>query len=224
MSLYEIEIKSLLGPKEKADELKRKMVAHPLSFSLLSHNKQLNHYFMDGSPEKLLEVVTTHLEEAKIVIFKKMMTEGKNHSVRTREANGKVILVVKTSLDDQTSSNGVSRAEFESEFDMSLAELDQILLDVDFQYQAKWSREREEYGSGDVHICIDKNAGYGYLVEFEMVISNEAEVESTKQSLYALMEELGVEELPQDRLERMFTHYNKHWPEYYGTEKVFIID
>jgi hypothetical protein len=38
------------------------------------------------------------------------------------------------------------------------------------------------------------------------------------------MAKLGVEELPQDRLERMFAHYNAHWPEYYGTEKVFVIE
>jgi hypothetical protein len=37
------------------------------------------------------------------------------------------------------------------------------------------------------------------------------------------MAELGVEELLQDRLERMFAHYNEHWQEYYGTDRTFII-
>ncbi len=37
------------------------------------------------------------------------------------------------------------------------------------------------------------------------------------------MNKLKCEELAQDRLERMFEHYNKNWPEYYGTEKVFLI-
>jgi hypothetical protein len=30
--------------------------------------------------------------------------------------------------------------------------------------------------------------------------------------------------LAQERLERMFAHYNQNWPEYYGTTKVFIIE
>jgi hypothetical protein len=40
----------------------------------------------------------------------------------------------------------------------------------------------------------------------------------------ALMKECGVEELPQERLERMFAFYNTHWPDYYGTEKIFTIE
>jgi hypothetical protein len=37
--------------------------------------------------------------------------------------------------------------------------LDKKLLDSDFEYQAKWSREREEYRSKNgINITIDKNA------------------------------------------------------------------
>ena len=39
-----------------------------------------------------------------------------------------------------------------------------------------------------------------------------------------VMEKLGAEELAQERLERMFTFYNAHWPEYYGTDNVFTIE
>ena len=131
---------------------------------------------------------------------------------------------MKASIDDTTSSNGISRMEFESEVDMTLDELDKILLDSDFEYQAKWSRQREEFESGDMNICIDKNAGYGYLAEFEKVIDNADEVEKVKKDLRETMQELGVEELMQDRLERMFAHYNEHWPEYYGTDKIFNIE
>jgi hypothetical protein len=38
------------------------------------------------------------------------------------------------------------------------------------------------------------------------------------------MKELGVKELDQKRLERMFAFYNTHWPEYYGTDKIFTIE
>jgi hypothetical protein len=38
------------------------------------------------------------------------------------------------------------------------------------------------------------------------------------------MTELDVVELEQDRLARMFSFYNANWPDYYGTEKVFIIE
>lgn len=226
MSLYEIEIKSLLGEEEKAKELRRKIGEHPLSFSLASKNKQINHYFnfMGELGERVPEGIINHFLDTHQKAFDQIVQKGKSFSVRTRQINDKIIFVIKASLDDQTSSNGISRAEFEVEIPVTLSEIDQILLDAGFDYLSKWSREREEYVSGDVHICIDRNAGYGYLAEFEKVIRDETEAETTKQSLYDLMKEFGVEELPQDRLDRMFAHYNKCWPEYYGTEKVFNIE
>ncbi|MBI3634122.1 MAG: CYTH domain-containing protein [Candidatus Yonathbacteria bacterium] len=226
MSLYEIEIKSLLGKEEQANDLRRKIEEHPLSFSLASKNKQINHYFNFTGElgERVPEDITQHFSDTHRKAFDQIVQKGKSFSVRTRHIDGRTIFVIKASLDDQTSSNGISRAEFEAEIPLLLSEIDQVLLDAGFDYLSKWSREREEYVSGDVHICIDRNAGYGYLAEFEKVIPHESEVENTKQSLYDLMKEFGVEELPQDRLDRMFAHYNKCWPEYYGTEKIFCIE
>ena len=75
-----------------------------------------------------------------------------------------------------------------------------------------------------MNIKIEKNAGYGYLSEFETVIDENADVEETRARLMKEIESLGLVELPQERIERMFAYYNEHWPEYYGTEKVFTIN
>ncbi|MCK5491413.1 MAG: hypothetical protein KAI67_06270, partial [Candidatus Pacebacteria bacterium] len=179
--------------------------------------------FIDGDTDLLYQKMTKHISKRSREKFKKILTEGKKHSIRTRKLDDTIILVVKASIDDTTSSNGISRMEFESEVDMSLDELDKILLDCGFSYQAKWSREREEYESKGMNICIDKNAGYGYLPEFEKVVENVDALEEIKGSLRDVMQKLEVEELQQDRLERMFAHYNKNWSDYYGTDKIFII-
>ena len=76
---------------------------------------------------------------------------------------------------------------------------------------------------GDINICLDKNAGYGYLAEFEKMSNDQTSVGSIKKELLEMMKEFGVEELQQDRLERMFEYYNSNWRDYYGTEKVFNI-
>jgi predicted adenylyl cyclase CyaB len=132
--------------------------------------------------------------------------------------------VVKASIDDTTSSNGTARIEFEAELStLSLDALDKLLLDAGCSYQAKWSRDRKEYQFKDIVVCIDRNAGYGYLAELEKIVHTDEEAEQVKSDLREMMEELGIEELPQDRLERMFAYYNEHWPEYYGTEKIFTI-
>ncbi|MBI2618318.1 hypothetical protein HYW58_02620 [Candidatus Kaiserbacteria bacterium] len=223
MHSYEIEIKSLLGSSEHAEKLRQKMKEVDSQTALLSRHKQLNHYFTAGDVKKLAPLVAQKLSKKNRKELQTMIEKGSEFSVRTREADGDVLLVVKASIDEGTSSNTVSRIEFEAPVPITLDALDRLVLDAGFSYQAKWSREREEYVCKGAHVCIDRNAGYGYVAEFEKVIDNETDTKRAKEELHRLMKLLNAEELPQDRLERMFAHYNAHWQEYYGTDKVFVI-
>lgn len=224
MQSYEVEIKSLLGSKENADKLRNKMLSIDPKVKLISKNKQLNHYFVGGSLEKLLAAASSYLSAQAQEKLKDLSQRAKEFSVRTRDKNGAVLLVVKASVGDDTSANGVKRIEFEEKMPMKLDELDQILLSAGFSYQAKWSREREEYSFKGANVSLDKNAGYGWLAEFEKVVHSEQELDSSREEMAQLMRECGVEELPQGRLERMFAHYNSHWQEYYGTDKIFNVE
>ncbi|MFA5132189.1 MAG: CYTH domain-containing protein [Candidatus Paceibacterota bacterium] len=224
MSQYEVEIKSLLGTRDKADTLIQNLARAGFVIDSPKRSTQLNHYFTYSDLEMFLETTLPYVPEEKKDLFVKTIKEGSNFSIRTRQSNDKVLLVVKASLGDDSSSNGVARMEFEIEMPMTLVELDQILLDSGLQYQAKWSRQREEYEGEGITVCLDKNAGYGYLAEFEKVVDDQALVQETKESLLSFMERMGTEELPQGRLERMFAHYNTHWPEYYGTDNTFTVE
>ncbi len=224
MSQYEIEIKTLLGEKENAEALKRLMCELDPLCSRVSENKQLNHYFTEGNLENLFEK-TEHFFSSEIKEkFRHIAEKGTNFSVRTRQKDAEVLLVVKASVDEGSSSNAVSRLEFEESVACTLDELDTLVLEAGFTYQAKWSREREEYAYKGANVCIDKNAGYGYLAEFEKVVNDETVLENVRAELNQIMQELGVEELPQDRLERMFAFYNTNWPEYYGTDRTFVLE
>lgn len=225
MHSYEIEIKCLLGAREKALELKRRLVQLFPAMKILPSHKQLNHYF--NAPEDLsivYESIAPLLPAKKHADLRKITEKGSKVSVRTREADGATLFIIKASIGDDTSANGVSRIEFEEPVSLTLGELDKRLLDAGLTYQAKWSRERDEFDLGAVHVTVDKNAGYGYLAEFEKMISDGAKAEHATHELKALMAQLHCVELEQDRLERMFAHYNKHWEEYYGTDKTFTIE
>lgn len=224
MNTFEIEIKSLLGEPTAAEALKRKMCELDPNCHLVSQNKQLNHYFEGGDMEELVKSAALHLSDEQLKKLSHIVDVGKSFSIRTRQKDDQVLLVVKASVDQGSSDNTVSRLEFEEPVDLSLESLDELLLTAGFKYQAKWSREREEYAYKDINVCLDKNAGYGYLAEFEKVLNDEAVVDSARAEIESLMQELGVEELRQDRLERMFQHYNQNWPDYYGTDKVFVIE
>lgn len=221
---YEIELKSLLGNTSNAEKLVEKMKELDPNMVARGSHKQLNHYFKDGNLQSLYQKLETHVPDDKKNQFKEVVEKAKTFSVRTRFADGKVILVVKASVDETTSSNGTARLEFEALMNMSLEELDNQILASGFNYQAKWSRERTDYSYKDTAVSIDKNAGYGYLAEFEKTETELEKVEPTKALLREMLRELEIQELPQDRLERMFAFYNDNWQDYYGTEKTFEIE
>ena len=224
MQTYEIEIKSLLGEKQSAAALLEKMRQHDPECTCVAKNSQLNHYFEGGDEKSLLQAVSHVFTGEALTRLETIIEQGTSFSVRTREKDGEAYLVVKASLDGGTSENTVSRLEFEEPVTLSLSELDELVLSAGYQYQAKWSREREEYQYKGVNVCLDKNAGYGYLAEFETVTDDAETAEQARDNLKALMDELGVEELDQDRLARMFAFYNENWPDYYGTDKTFVIE
>ena len=224
MAQFEIEVKSLLGEQEKATALKAKMCELDPACACIAKNKQLNHYFHAGDIHDLYEKTHHLVDGPELEKFKEMLEKGNNFSVRTRQKDDEVLLVVKAAVDGGTSENTVKRLEFEEPVSVTLEELDELVLSAGYDYQAKWSREREEYAYKGANVCLDKNAGYGYLAEFEKIVEDENDVDSVRDEIDELMTELGVEELSQERLARMFDFYNRNWPDYYGTDKTFNIE
>jgi adenylate cyclase class IV len=199
------------------------------TFSDMKHaysESQKNHYFEGGSLEGLSHIFSSLVGEQDRVKLADIQSKAKSFSVRTRGTSTQTIIVVKATVNDESSSNGTARIEWEVDlFPMTLEEIDQKAIESGFSYQAKWSREREGYVlNADTVLCLDKNAGYGYLVEFERVIDDPSLVEATRAELLSMIESLGYAELDQARLARMFDFYNKNWRDYYGTEKVFTIE
>ena len=60
--------------------------------------------------------------------------------------------------------------------------------------------------------------------ELELIINDQDLIETARDKLRRLMTILKIKKLDPERLERMFAYYNEHWPEYYGTEKIFVIE
>lgn len=219
----EIEIKSLLGSADAADQLRAALQAR--GAALTETSRQLNHYFTGDALAALAEQARAFLAAEHALALNDIVGRARKASVRTRLLNDTSLLIVKASLDDTTSANGITRLEFEAPAQgLSLDELDAAVLAAGFAYQAKWSRQRETYRVDEVAVSLDKNAGYGWLAEFEIMAEDDRDAGTQASRLRALMAELGAEELAQDRLERMFAYYNANWPSYYGTEETFVVE
>ena len=225
----EVEIKVLLGSKPKADKLVNQIQS--LQYSQTSENNQLNHYFVGDNYEAIKNMDSRYFVDsnsyAKLL---NIIDSNSQFSLRTRRLNDQIndqtFLVIKASLNDTTASNGTIRVEFEEQANLSLDQLDQLLLSYGFQYQAKWSRSRQEFQSpqSDIKICLDCNAGYGYLAEFESIITTDKDHNLIKIAILKLIHSLNLEELDQHKLAKMFDYYNANWRDYYGTKKVFEIN
>jgi len=224
MSHFEIEVKSLLGEMKNAEALKAKMCALDPNCKQLSSNRQLNHYFHKGEIKDLFSQVESLFSGEQHEKFKMIAERGKRFSVRTRQRDEEVLLVVKASIDEGTSENTVKRMEFEEPVPVTLDALDALVEAAGYEYQAKWSRDREEFSYKGANVALDKNAGYGYIAEFEKIVPDESQADATRSELDVLMAELGATELGQERLSRMFAHYNANWAEYYGTDKTFTVE
>lgn len=240
MQTYEVEVKSLLGSAERTEEVRSAMKKADPKCRLESKNIQLNHYFIGGNLSELVQKITPHLSPELVTRLKDLIERATSFSVRSRKKDGStsfdktqdkslttggtVFLVLKVSVDDTTSANGISRMEFEEKISLTLAELDGLIHSAGFSYEAKWSRMREEYVCLGTNVTLDRNAGYGWVAEFERMVNDPTEVDKARMEIRQLMAQLGVEELLQARLERMFAFYNKNWQEYYGTDKIFVIE
>ena len=221
---YEVEIKVLLGSEENKNAFKKNLEETVEKLEAGAQTSQLNHYFIGGDFAKLQKALEGKISPERVDSFTNITSLSGKHSVRTRYVDGWTILVIKLSVDDTTSSNGIQRLEWEEVFpEDHIDEVDALLLKCDFAYQAKWSREREEYRTDNITVCIDKNAGYGYLAEFEMVVDSAEKSQMAESNLRGMIARLGLQELDQDRLARMFAHYNENWRDYYGTDKTFDI-
>ena len=90
--------------------------------------------------------------------------------------------------------------------------------------EAKWQAERTVYTIFGLTLDVFFYTRYGYMIEFEKVVTDDTDRETAHQQVVDVMHRLGVSELPNDHLERMVAYYNEHCPEYYGTRNIFTIE
>lgn len=224
---YEVEVKVLLGDQAKADAFLAKLKQRDPQLTLTKESSQLNHYFNDaGDRAKLLESVGELLSVADRASLHNILTNYDKFALRTRLQNGTVLLVVKAAkTDGEDDQHALARVEGEYQVSAgNIEELDQRIHDAGYDFLSKWSRDRREYGYKDYTVCLDRNAGYGYLAEVETMVDDPDRAEEAKSAILKELAEMGEKELSQERIGRMFEHYNQHWPEYYQTDKTFTIE
>lgn len=227
---FEVEVKTLLGGgHDRAHAFVAKLKRNDPALKLTGRSNQLNHYFdSKGDPWKLSEAVGGFLSDRDRAAFGKILTEAKSFALRTRDADGKILLVIKAAIREGRDGDDQHALErLEGEYETAAPDidtLDEAIRSAGYGFLSKWSRERREYRYKDFTVCLDRNAGYGFVAEIEKLVGSREAAEDARKEILDELKALDAEELSQERVGRMFEYYNSHWPEYYKTEKTFTIE
>jgi adenylate cyclase class IV len=215
--MVEVEVKALLSDRDAM------LLSRDLDYCFVEKQSQLNHYFK-------ADAKAIYMFADVFPAFYCQYKERADYavpSVRTREIKNilgsSTCLIFKTTIGDGSSENGSIRIEHEEIVNRSITDLDSILESCGMVVRSKWSRDRCTYKKDDFTVCLDKNAGYGWIIEIEKIVEKD-QVVSAKYEVSSFLNGLGLQELDGDRLERMFAYYEANWGSYYGTDKTFVLE
>ncbi|MFM6135708.1 MAG: hypothetical protein ACKPCP_16370 [Sphaerospermopsis kisseleviana] len=221
--MFEVEVKALVpNPELLKAEIFKQFKSNGIP------SEQLNHYF-SYTPEVFSKFVNGYLPRSCIrndCVFPDDISTAENVAVRTRwDSLTGTWLMLKYSITDDCSQNGIMRREFELNVKSDLSVLDNDLLEIGFDYQSKWSRNRVEYKiPNDISLFVDVNAGYRGICEVEKIVSTKNEILQAKSEVEVILSSLQLEELDGQLLKEMFNFYSANWQEFYGTSKSIFQD
>jgi hypothetical protein len=86
MHSYEVEVKSLLGSAERAQEVREALKTADPTCKVLSTNKQLNHYFVGSDLNELAKTAAKHLppDAANQLTIPQAKTESHGWNLRNK--------------------------------------------------------------------------------------------------------------------------------------------
>jgi adenylate cyclase class IV len=105
----------------------------------------------------------------------------------------------------------VHRDEFEVRIDLKYALETSKIFGCLYNVKTKWFRERIEAEYKKAKICIDRSINYGAIFEIEILVSSDEEIEKDKNLLNVYLQELGLEETPQEIQNKKYKDYVSNW-------------
>ena len=94
-------------------------------------------------------------------------------------------------------------------------ELESMLGLLDYDVDIKWYRTRSKIQLDEnAEMCIDYTVGYGYILEIEKQVADEANVEQAKNLLEEDFKKLGIEVSKKEDFDNRYKDYVANWKEY----------
>lgn len=88
----------------------------------------------------------------------------------------------------------------------------EIFQNLGYKEEIKWFRERKHFTWKKINVYLDKNRGYGLILELEKKAS-EFKIQETLKELKQALEELGIDLTAKEIFEKRYKDYKKNWRE-----------
>lgn len=105
-----------------------------------------------------------------------------------------------------------ARREIEIPFDKedAFGKFEELFLALGYRVSIKWFRARETFRLGDITVTLDDTKGYGKIIEFERLCSEEGR-EAALEELKTAMDGFGIAPSPKEEFDRRYAAYKKDW-------------
>jgi len=90
--------------------------------------------------------------------------------------------------------------------------LEQLFIALGYHVNIKWFRTRHQFIWNEITVTVDYTKGYGYILELEIMASEETKIE-TLTILKQKMRELHIIETPKEEFDEKYQYYKEHWQE-----------
>ncbi len=90
--------------------------------------------------------------------------------------------------------------------------LEKFLNKLGHNVKIKWFRKRKQFDWKGIEVCLDYTKGYGYIIEIE-IMSSEEEKEKNLAILKQKFGELNIEITPKEEFKKKYENYIKNWEE-----------
>lgn len=218
----EIEIKYLLTDKKHRDVLIGELQKVYPNSELKKTSVIISYFYKPAkSVKQILDSARAVLGDEDYEELNSVIKKASNLIVKTRSIDDTVYFVVKGAADGEDAVHAINRIEFEVIVDISLEQLNSIVVGSGIELVSKWSSKRDYYDlDKELKMDVEFVAGYGYKAELE-ILTNEEKVDEIVAEIRDVADKLDLTEASQELLGRMYSYYNNHWQEYFNTDKVF---
>jgi len=90
--------------------------------------------------------------------------------------------------------------------------LEKLFQALGHNTEIKWCRERKQFNWNNIKVCLDYTKGYGYILELEILTTQENQ-EQVLEELKQKLAQLNIQETSKEEFNKKFEHYKLNWRE-----------